>query len=212
MINAKVAQAGSDDDVRGSEERAKRTGSLLVGSLIRERRRALNMTLKELGELASLSVGFLSQVERDQATPSLGALSMIARGLDVDMEFFVSSPAVHRGRTRHNERQSFAVDDSSLRYERLDADFAGKSLSSFIIHVPSGYKSETVSHEGEEIIFILSGEVVTYVEGEKVVLAQGDSLHFRSNRQHSWENVTDDVCTILWTGTAPLFRNGASAK
>ncbi len=212
MINAKLAQVNANDDTLITEGRSEPSGSLLVGGLIRERRRSLNMTLKELGELASLSVGFLSQVERDQATPSLGALSMIARGLDVDMEFFVSSPAVHRGRTRHNERQSFSVDDSSLRYERLGADFAGKSLSSFIIHVPAGYKSETVSHEGEEIIFILSGEVVTYVEGEKVVLGEGDSLHFRSTRQHSWENLTKETCKILWTGTAPLFRNGASAK
>ena len=210
MIDAKFARVHRDNgDLNGSAERA---NSPLVGGLIRERRRALGLTLKELGGLAQLSVGFLSQVERDHATPSLGALSMIAKGLDVDMEYFVSSPAVHRGRTRQNERQSFSVDESSLSYERLGADFAGKSLSSFIIHVPAGYKSETVSHEGEEIIFVLSGEVDTVVEGEKIVLGAGDSLHFRSPRQHRWENVTDENCSILWTGTAPIFRSGTSAK
>lgn len=172
----------------------------------------MNMTLKELGELAKLSVGFLSQVERDQATPSLGALSMISNGLDVEMEFFVSSPAVHRGRTRGSERETFSVDDSSLRYERLGADFAGKSLSSFIITVPAGYASEQVSHEGEEIIYVLEGEVVTYVDNEKVVLGVGDSLHFRSTRTHSWANTGNTICRLLWTGTVPIFRNGASAK
>jgi len=186
--------------------------SPLTGGLIRERRRGMNMTLKELGELSKLSVGFLSQVERDHATPSLAALSMISKGLDVEMEFFVSSPAVHRGRTRHGERENFSVDDSSLRYQRLGADFAGKALSSFIIVVPAGYKSETVSHEGEEIIYILEGEVVTFVEDEKVVLQAGDSLHFRSTRSHRWENAGDKECRILWTGTAALFRNGASQK
>ncbi|MGJ8530292.1 helix-turn-helix domain-containing protein [Maritalea sp.] len=186
--------------------------SPLVGGLIRERRRALNMTLKALGELANLSVGFLSQVERDQATPSLGALSMISKGLDIEMEFFVSSPAVHRGRTKQGERESFSVDESSLRYERLGADFAGKSLSSFIVFVPPGYVSERVSHEGEEVIYILDGTITTYVENEEIVLGEGDSLHFRSTRTHSWTNKGSKQCRILWTGTIPLFRNGASAK
>jgi len=212
MINADLDQRTEFLAADAGETSAHRSGSPLVGGLIRERRRGMNMTLKELGELANLSVGFLSQVERDQATPSLGALSMISKGLDVEMEFFVSSPAVHRGRTRQGERESFSVDDSSLRYERLGADFAGKALSSFIITVPAGYKSEQVSHEGEEIIYILAGEVVTFVENEKVVLGVGDSLHFRSTRIHSWENTSGSACTILWTGTVPIFRNGASAK
>ncbi|AVX04018.1 helix-turn-helix domain-containing protein [Maritalea myrionectae] len=188
------------------------TGQPLIGALIRERRRKLNMTLKALGEAANLSVGFLSQVERDQATPSLGALSLISRSLDVEMEYFISSPAVIRGTTKSGERESFSVDDSSLKYERLGADFAGNVLSSFIITVPAGYQSETVSHEGEEIIFILEGEVTTDVEGESVALAAGDSLHFRSTRQHSWRNVTDRDARILWTGTVPIFWSGGSAK
>lgn len=187
-------------------------GQPLIGALIRERRRKLNMTLKALGEAANLSVGFLSQVERDQATPSLGALSLISRSLDVEMEYFISSPAVIRGTTKSGERESFSVDDSSLKYERLGADFAGNVLSSFIITVPAGYQSETVSHEGEEIIFILEGEVTTDVEGESVVLGKGDSLHFRSTRQHSWRNATDQATKILWTGTVPIFWSGGSAK
>ncbi len=213
MINVELDQSQEN---LGTENETVRensaTSSPLVGGLIRERRRALNMTLKALGELSNLSVGFLSQVERDQATPSLGALSMISKGLDVEMEFFVSSPAVHRGRTKNGERERFSVDESSLSYERLGADFAGKSLSSFIVIVPPGYVSERVSHEGEEVIYILDGEITTYVENEEIVLGVGDSLHFRSTRTHSWANKVKVECRILWTGTIPLFRNGASAK
>lgn len=189
-----------------------KNGQPLIGALIRERRRKLGMTLKALGEAANLSVGFLSQVERDQATPSLGALSLISRSLDVEMEYFISSPAVIRGTTKQGERESFSVDNSSLKYERLGADFAGNTLSSFIITVPAGYQSETVSHEGEEIIYVLEGEVTTDVEGEAVALGVGDSLHFRSTRQHSWRNVSAGAARILWTGTVPIFWSGGSAK
>ena len=42
-----------------------------------------------------MSIGYLSQVERDQATPSLGALAGIARGLGVDIDYFIATP-IHR--------------------------------------------------------------------------------------------------------------------
>ncbi|MGF6228442.1 transcriptional regulator with XRE-family HTH domain [Inquilinus ginsengisoli] len=52
-----------------------------LGRAIRARRRALDLTLKDLGLRSGLSVGFLSQLERDLATPSLSALSGIAGAL-----------------------------------------------------------------------------------------------------------------------------------
>ena len=52
--------------------RAETEGHPKVGALIRARRRQQHMTLEALGKAAEVSVGYLSQVERDHATPSLG--------------------------------------------------------------------------------------------------------------------------------------------
>src|SRR5690606_4683643 len=123
-----------------------------VGALIRARRRQQHMTLMELGEAAEVSVGYLSQVERDHATPSLGTLAQIARALGVGIDYFIASPASHNALTRQSERNRFSLDGSSILYERLGADFPGNQLSSFLMLVPPGYRSETVAHEGEEIL------------------------------------------------------------
>src|SRR6188472_2793724 len=96
-----------------------------VGALIRARRRQLHMTLQEICEAAGISMGYLSQVERDQATPSLGTLAQIARSLDVGMDYFISTPSIEDSLTRADERQKFSVDGSSILYERIAADFAG---------------------------------------------------------------------------------------
>ena len=53
------------------------------GSEIRALRRALNLTLGELASAASLSVGFLSLIERGQKQPSLEALQRISKALGV---------------------------------------------------------------------------------------------------------------------------------
>lgn len=179
----------------------------LVGALIRARRRQLQFTLQTLADASGVSVGYLSQVERDHATPSLGTLAQIARALDVGIDYFISAPSAEDALTRAGQRARFSVDGTSISYERIGAEFPGNVLSSFILTVPPGYRSETVSHEGEEIIFILDGQITQRLEDEEMVISAGDSLHFRGNRPHSWSNDTDRPARMLWTGTLAMFRS-----
>jgi len=189
--------------------KAEAEGRPRVGALIRARRRQQQMTLEALGRSAEVSVGYLSQVERDHATPSLGTLAQIARALGVGIEYFVSAPTAHTALTRAAERNSFSLDGSSIVYERLGTDFPGNQLSSFIMNVPPGYRSETVAHEGEEILYVLEGAITQRLDGEEMIMSAGDSLHFRGNRPHSWSNHTDQPARLLWAGTLTLFRSSA---
>jgi transcriptional regulator with XRE-family HTH domain len=181
-------------------------GQPRVGPLIRARRRQLHLTLQRLADAAGISVGYVSQVERDLATPSLGTLAQIARSLDVGVDYFIATPDVGNALSRAGERETFSVSGSSILYERIVTDFAGNQLSSFILTVPAGYRSETVSHEGEEIIYMLAGHLTVRVEADETVLATGDGFHFRGNRAHSWWNAADEPARLLWTGTVALFR------
>jgi len=71
--------------VRPQSNKALVPGQPLVGPLIRARRRQLHMTLQTLADAAGISVGYVSQVERDLATPSLGTLALIARAAEGSM-------------------------------------------------------------------------------------------------------------------------------
>ena len=59
---------------------------------MRMQRHRMAMTLQQLSAASGVSVGYLSQVERGNATPTLGTLSQIAAALDVDADFFVRTP------------------------------------------------------------------------------------------------------------------------
>lgn len=187
-------------EVRNTDKQPK------IGAMIRARRRQLQMTLQDICDAAGISVGYLSQVERDHATPSLGTLAQISRSLDVGMDYFISTPNVEDALTRQGERQKYSVDGSSIVYEQIATDFAGNILSSVIMNIPAGYRSETVSHEGEEILYVLEGSITHKLDDEEVVISTGDSLHFRGNRPHAWWNDTDKTARVLWTGTLPIFR------
>ena len=62
----------------------------LVGSRIRELRRARGLTQESLGERAGLSYKFIGEVERGMANPTLDTLASIAMALDVDVPELVS--------------------------------------------------------------------------------------------------------------------------
>jgi transcriptional regulator with XRE-family HTH domain len=192
--------------------RSESDGHPKVGALIRARRRQLHLTLQALGDVAEVSVGYLSQVERDHATPSLGTLAQIARALGVGIDYFIGSPSSEEALTRAGERRRFSLDGSSIIYERLGVDFPGNVLSSFIMTVPPGYRSETVSHEGEEILYVLDGAITQRLDDDEMIMSAGDSLHFRGNRPHSWSNHTDKPAKLLWTGTLTLFRSTAKPR
>jgi len=204
--------AGSETARADTDNRSRGNSHPKVGALIRARRRQRQMTLQALGDASGLSVGYLSQVERDHATPSLATLVEIAAALDVTVDYFISTPHPADALTRQSERRGFSVDGSSVVYERLGAEFPGNILSSFIMTVPPGYQSETVSHEGEEIIYVLEGAITQRLDDEEMVIEAGDSLHFRGNRPHAWSNPGDRAARLLWTGTLTLFRSSAMPK
>lgn len=181
-----------------------------LGPAIRKRRKQLKMTLQALCDASGVSVGYLSQVERDNATPSLGTLAQIADALQVGLDYFISASKPSDGLTRAGSRPLFALDNSSLRYEALGADFPGSEMSGYVLHIPAGYMSETVSHEGEEMIYVLEGEIEQSLGEQTFRMKAGDCLHYSGETAHAWRNPTERTARILWTGTLTVLnRSGA---
>lgn len=171
-----------------------------LGGRMRTQRHRLSMTLQQLSAASGISVGYLSQVERGKATPTLGALEQIAQGLKVETDYFVRTPRAVDSLTRGGARPKFAVAGSSIEYEQIGAERTGHELTSYVLNVPPGYASEVVTHVGEEIIYILEGEISQVVGDREYLMGVGDSLHYLGTTPHCWSNKTDVLARILWVG------------
>jgi len=180
--------------------------SLLLGGLIRQRRKKLSLTMQDLATTAGVSVGYVSQIERDMAMPSLGTLAQIADALSVEVEYFVKSQKPTDAISWAEGRQQFFMGGSSVRYEAVTNQYPGSEISSFIFNVPAGYASEIVSHEGEEIIFVLEGMIHQVLDGQTFEMRSGDCLHFDGATPHSWSNPTDHEARVLWTGKLKVLN------
>jgi transcriptional regulator with XRE-family HTH domain len=57
----------------------------VIGNVFRRLRRERGITLRELAELAQVSVPYLSEIERGRKEPSSEILAAICRALDLDL-------------------------------------------------------------------------------------------------------------------------------
>ena len=171
-----------------------------LGQRIRKRRQQMSMTLQDLSKACGVSASYLSQVERDNAVPTLGTLAEIAAALDVSIDHFIAAPRQVDSVTRADTRPRFSVAGNSVVYERIGADFPTHELSCFVLNIPPHYRSEIVQHSGEEIIFVLEGEIVQMVDGQSFRLRAGDSMHYLGQQPHSYSNPGEAPARMLWTG------------
>ncbi len=176
-----------------------------LGEQLRRSRKQASLTMQYVADNAGLSVGFISQVERGLTVPSLSSLRSIAGVLGKPISHFLEQPSSDTDTTREKDRVNYSVGQGALSYERLSAKFPGSTIRSVIVHEPPGHRNEPISHAGEELFYILVGEITVEVEGECTILRSGDSIHFDSRKVHATWNHTDKTSAMLWCGTMDVF-------
>jgi transcriptional regulator with XRE-family HTH domain len=182
-----------------------------LGQRIRNLRKARRLVLQDIADATNLSVGFLSQVERGIAFPSISSLALIAAALNVGIEAFLPPSEPISGVSRAGRRRPFAIDPRSITYERLSTDFPGHTLSAAKVRVPPGYRSESSAHSGEEVVYVLVG-AIRYVVGDNVFdLYPGDALHFAARERHRVENIDQGFTELISIGTLEIFGGMAKA-
>lgn len=177
----------------------------LLGKKLKFLREEKNYSQKQLADLAGLSSGFISQVERNQVDPSLASLKKIANALDVklkdlfDDEKQFSSHIVRKGKGK------ILRIDSAVTCEMLAAT-PGKIMEAMIKYISPGGESGLVSpHEGEEFIWVIKGTLKVTHGQEEYILNPGDSIYFQGGATHSWKNIGDTECQAMWVMTPSCY-------
>ena len=95
-----------------------------IGKTIKELRSRLGLTLDQVAERSGCTPGFLSQVERNKAVPSITTLQAIAKALGVNV-IDLFRDEVHPARlVRHDSRESFQFEGSTTTYSLLSTKFS----------------------------------------------------------------------------------------
>ena len=186
-----------------------------LGARIRQRRRERKLRLVELAEMCNISPSFLSQIERDQANPSISTLHEIAIALGVTMaSFFANSddtppepqkdPGVYV--VRADARKTLMYPGSGIKNELLSPDL-NRAIQMMYVVIPPGAETgpEALVHDGEECGVVLQGTVEIWVGDEHYILGPGDAIYQKSTIPHRSKNIGKDDVIIIVAITPPSF-------
>lgn len=187
-----------------------------LGEKIRLERKDRNLTLTQLAEQCDISPSFLSQIERGQATPSVGTLHTIASALGLAVASFFEEPAPSdefagpdgslAQVVRLDRRKTLIYPGSGVRNELLSPDLQREIQMMWTV-IPPGADTGQVPlvHEGEECGVVLQGQVEIWVGDEHYVLGPGDAIYHRSDLPHRSRNIGEQDVIVVVAITPPSF-------
>jgi Predicted transcriptional regulators len=188
--------------------------AITVGEKIRQVREIKKVSLQELAERTGIDVILIQKIEEDKNVPSLAPLIKIARALGVRLGTFLDDsssygPVVvrageyHKG-VRFNSQPSETREH--LSFFSLAFDKVGRSMEPFIIDIEPSKKSDYMlsTHEGEEFIYVLEGEVEINYGKDVYNLNTGDSIYLDSIVMHNVHAGNNQPAKILAVIYAPF--------
>lgn len=174
-------------------EEKKETNEIPVGEKIKTLREQKGLLLKDVADRTGFSAALISQMENHLVSPSLGTLIKLAKALDVKVgDFFGESHEDPYTIVRKDEQKTvsrFASKEGvkyGYSYGSLGFDLKNRHMEPFIVTLePATIKtSKTSTHEGEEFIYVLEGEMEVILGNHRDVLYPGDSIYYDSTIPH----------------------------
>jgi transcriptional regulator with XRE-family HTH domain len=184
-------------DIRAKQPK----GEYIIGAMLRQRRKELSLTLEATASAADIAASFLSEIERDQASPSVATLIRLCEVLGIPVgSLFQSSQSVV---VRAEAREKMRYGGQDITYELLTSRTATK-MAGIIGQLKPGAASGPDFHAlpaEEELVFVVTGDLVMLFETEEYTLSTGDSLTFDPRRPHRYVNpsksrITTAICIL----------------
>lgn len=179
-----------------------------VGADLRALRKARGLTLSGLALKVGRSVGWLSQVERDLAEPTISDLRRLATALDQPLSLFfgpAKAPAHERGYVvRRNARRSLGSAAEGLTEQLLSPDLSGSFEIVRSVFDPGAERIEYIVRPTEEAGYLVAGELEMWIGERHFHLKPGDSFRFRGER-YRWRNSGTEPAVAIWVIAPPVY-------
>lgn len=181
-----------------------------VGGTLRTRRRSLELTLDQVATRAGCSESMLCKIETGKVNPSITLLRRLAQALQVNIAALFEDASAADIVQRAGNRPRLTIGNlrqgDGVVLERLIPHAPGVALQADIHELaPGGASDGQISHQGEEMGYVLEGVLELSVNHQRWRLEPGDSFHFRSERPHGYRNIGSTLARILWINTPPTF-------
>ncbi|MGE8944063.1 cupin domain-containing protein [Leptospira interrogans] len=185
------------------------SSDLKIGDRLRMRRRIRRLSLQQLAEATGLSIGLLSQIERNVSTPSLRSLREICQGLQMPMSWLFETPDEKSSDVvvRADARRRLELSSQGIIKDLITPDTVpevqmiritiqpGSTFEGLTSTVPNAAKSGTV----------LTGTLNFQLAERAFPVTVGDSFAFPAIKPHKLTCTSDQAAVVLWVVTPAIY-------
>ena len=178
-----------------------------IGEKLRTLRLQRNLTQEEMADRCELSKGFISQVERNLASPSIATLTDMLEALGSSLTEFFSE--------RSNEKTVFSPEDMFVKEDGetlrgsitwLVPDAQKNQMEPILVILGEGGRTQDMPpHEGEEFGYVLQGAVTLHTGSEAKRVRMGESFCVHPRESHFLSNEGKREARFVWISTPPNF-------
>ncbi len=161
-----------------------------LGTRVRKYREKLGLSAEDLAKNAGIDQALIVNIEEGNTYPAINVMVKLSRSLGQRLGTFTDDqfredPLI----VRENERREEAVphrgtNPNGYHYYLLGKGKTDRHMEPFFIKIEPTENMELSSHEGEEFIIVVSGEVVLRYGHDTYRLQEGDSMYYNSVVPH----------------------------
>ena len=178
-----------------------------IGHRLKAVRTKAALSQRELAKRSGVTNGFISQIEKNQVSPSVASLRKVLEGIPMSLASFFTDE------TEMDSEVIFRADDMPdlgthpISYRLVGHSRANRAIGMMQEVLPPGADTgdDMLSHEGEECGIVIRGQVEVTVGEQVHLLAAGDGYYFDSRTPHRFRNVGEQECVLISANTPASF-------
>ncbi len=172
-----------------------------LGAQLSEMRLAKGLSQRQLAQLAGLTNTAINGIEHGRSSPSINTLERILEALGSDLASFFATYQREQQReikTVVKRDELINIGTDGVTQHLVHNGNPARQLAMLIeCYPPHSQTEEKISHEGEEVGTLLSGEI-TIILGETIYhLQAGDSYVFDTSIPHTFINEGESETRIV---------------
>ena len=178
-----------------------------IGEKLRQLRLQRGLTQEDMADRCELSKGFISQVERNLASPSIATLTDMLECLGSSLSQFFKEDK--------NEKTVFAPQDMFVKEDEeslcgtttwLVPNAQKNAMEPILVEMNEGGETSPLPpHEGEEFGYVLAGTVYLVTGEKKTRVRTGCSFCIHPRETHYLMNAGKTKARVLWVSNPPTF-------
>ena len=172
---------------------------------VRALRKARGWALEQAAQAAGLARSTLSKIENGQMSPTYDGLKKLAEGLSISVPQLFTPPRATAagGRMTHTPSgKGEAHVTTTYEHELLAGALTRKSMLPYRARIRARSFDDFdgwVRHDGEEFLFVLTGQIRLYTEFYSPIdMKRGDSAYYDGSMGHNVISLSPEDATILW--------------